>query len=368
MQVKGNGLSTERVRSILLIQLGDIGDVVLSLPCVKTLSEAFPEARLFVAVREKAAELIEDCPWTQGVLSVNKEQRSLFKEMTYQKQFFSQVRGLNIDLAFDLRTGTRGALLSFLSGARQRVGFYADDGKVWRNRLFTHLIQPETIPGQHVSEAYLKILTAYGLYAETIIPTLAVPKEKQEMAFRLLKAESVSMERPIVAIHPFSLWKYKEWGIDKYAELINWLTSEYDVCVLVVGSLDDRREAEKLLAGCSRGATYNFAGKTSIGVLAAILNTSLLFIGGDSAGVHIAAAVGTPTVSIFGPSSVLSWAPRGILHSAVFKELPCVPCHRKGCDDGEVSRCLKELTADEVMCVVRRRLDGLLAGSREPAR
>ena len=90
---------------------------------------------------------------------------------------------------------------------------------------------------------------------------------------------------------------------------------------------------------------HNFAGKTSIGMLAAVLKACSLFIGVDSAGMHIAGAVRTPTVTIVGPSSSVTWAPRGRQHRVVYKSLPCVPCHQTGC--------LEELTIDEVFSVVK---------------
>jgi heptosyltransferase-3 len=150
--MRGNNSISRDIRSILLIQLGDIGDVVLSLPCIRTLRNNFPKSNLIVAVREKAGELIEDCPWASGVISINQDRRPLTQEIAYQKRFFSRVRSFGFDLAIDLRTGTRGATLALLSGARQRIGFYASDGKLWRNRVFTHLAHLAGKPGQHMAE------------------------------------------------------------------------------------------------------------------------------------------------------------------------------------------------------------------------
>ena len=85
---ENNSISRD-IRSILLIQLGDIGDVVLSLPCIRTLRNNFPKSNLIVAVREKAGELIEDCPWASGVIAINQDRRSLTQKIAYQKRFFS---------------------------------------------------------------------------------------------------------------------------------------------------------------------------------------------------------------------------------------------------------------------------------------
>jgi heptosyltransferase-3 len=348
-------LNRKNYRNILLIQLGDIGDVVLSLPSIRALKENFQQANVVVAVREKAQELIQDCPWATGVIAIDKNSRSFIQEIICQKNFFLRIRKYHFDLVLDLRTGTRGAILAMLSGARQRVGFYASDGKVWRNRLFTHLYAPETKPGDYVADRYLSLLVAHNITTDNCEPEIDVPLEKQQNADAIFTKAQIPFDRPVIAIQPFALWQYKEWGLDKYIQLINRLVSEYNVSVIITGSPDESKQADEIIKQCRRN-TYNLAGRTSLGTLSAVLKTCSLFIGGDSAGIHIAAAVGTPTVSIFGPSSSADWAPRGKQHTVVQKDLECAPCHKKGCQGKGFSRCLEELTVDEVMTAVRSQM------------
>ena len=352
MLVKGSDISRENIRNILLIQLGDIGDVVLSFSTIRALHENFSQANVIVAVREKARELIEDCKWAADVISINEEKRTWIEELKCQKRFFSRLRGFHFDLAIDMRTGDREALLAFLSGAQQKISFYANDGKLWRNRVFTHLAMDEPIPGRHMAQYYLGLLEAYNIRTDHIWPEHDVPDDRYQKARALLKNEGVPSARPIIAVQPFSLWKYKEWGVDKYIQLIDWLISEYNVSIIITGSLDERERAGEIIKKC-RQNTYNLAGETSIGTLAAVFKACRLFIGVDSAGVHIAAAVGLPTVSIFGPSSYIDWAPRGKQHRVVHKDFQCVPCQDKGCHGSEISRCLEELTFEEVREKVR---------------
>ncbi|MCD6487463.1 MAG: glycosyltransferase family 9 protein [Syntrophobacterales bacterium] len=355
MFVKGNNISKEDIRNILLIQLGDIGDVVLSFPSVRALHENFPQANIIVAVREKARELMEDCRWASDVISINEEKRTWIEELRYQKKFFSDLRRFHFDLAVDMRTGERGAFLALLSRARQKIGFFANDGKIWRNRVFTHLVIPESNPGGHMTQYYLGLLEAYNIKTDNLRPEHDIPDDRYQKAKVLLKNEGVPSDRPIIAVQPFSLWKYKEWGMDKYIQLIHWLISEYNVSVIITGSLDERERADEIIKKCPQN-TYNLAGRTFIGTLAAVFKTCRLFIGVDSAGVHIAAAVGLPTVCIFGPSSYIAWAPRGAEHRVVHKDFPCVPCKNKGCEDSGFSRCLEELTFEEVQDVVKTQM------------
>lgn len=359
MLVKGNHLLTKDIKNILLIQLGDIGDVVLTFPCVRALRENFPQANIILAVREKAGELIEECPWANGVISINQDKRRLAAEIAHQTDFFVRLRRYKFDLVLDLRAGTRGAVLAFLCGARQRIGFHSTKETPWRNRVFTHLALSVEKPGQHRSEYYLSLLAAYNIHSDHIWPEFDIPFEKQQKAAALLRGEGVPLDRPVVALQPFSLWRYKEWGMEKYIQLIKRITSEYYLPVIIIGAAGERERAAEIAKRCGDDV-HNFAGKTSVGTLAAVLEICRLFIGIDSAGAHISAAVGTPTVTIFGPGSSVTWAPRGNQHRIVSKKFPCVPCEEKGCQGSDFSRCLEELSVEEVMPVVRSQIDMII--------
>ncbi len=210
-----------------------------------------------------------------------------------------------------------------------------------------------------MAEYYLNLLLACGLENENIWPELIIPEEKIQKATGLFKAENIPQARPVIAIQPFSLWPYKEWGMYKYIDLIRWISDEHKLPIIVTGSPDERPKADKLIEKSGRHV-HNLAGKTTIGMLAAVLKTCRLFIGSDSAGIHIAAAVGTPTVSIFGPMSSAAWAPRGPAHLVVQKKFLCVPCHQKGCQGSGFSRCLEELTVNEVRDAVNFQIDRIL--------
>jgi ADP-heptose:LPS heptosyltransferase len=359
VQVKGSPTITENIRNILLIQLGDIGDVVLSLPSMRALRENFPGTNLIVAVREKAGELIADCPWVNGVISIGQKKRSLLNEVRYQTSFVARLRRFHFDLSVSLRAGDRSAILAFLAGARQRICFYAHDGQLWQNRVSTHLNLLDYTVGQYVGDYYSSLMAAYNIRPRDPLPQLDVSIERLKQVKALFAEEGIPRDQPVIAVQPFSLWQYKELTLPKYVDLIRIIALEYGLPVIIVGSPDERGRASTIAASCGANVS-NLAGRTSIGMLAAVLKTCALFIGVDSAGMHIAAAVGTPTVSIFGPSSAASWAPRGPGHLVVHRNFPCVPCRQKGCEGKGQSRCLDELAVAEVMSAVEIQLEGIL--------
>jgi len=352
--VKGNGAPLARPRSILLIQLGDIGDVVLSTPCIHALRDHFPEARLAVAVRDKAAELLtECCPWLDEVIAVRKASRGVLGEAVGQLDLLRTLRRLSCDLAIDLRTGTRGAILARLSGASRRIGFFADNEAWWRNALFTDLLICDYTTDPHMVDYLLHLLESFGVPACSRLPELASPPARLAEADRLLATTG----QECVVLQPFSLWCYKEWGEENVVKLIRQLIKERKVTVLITGTAAEAARAAKIQQACGQDS-LNLAGKTSLALYAAVLKRSRLFIGMDSAGLHIAAAVGIPTVSLFGPSSPQSWAPRqGAGHVVVQKAWPCVPCREKGCQGTGISRCLDELSLAKVMAAVDQQLN-----------
>lgn len=355
-QIKGRKtLLSERPKAILLIQLGDIGDVVYSFPCARALKETFPDAQIVFAVRAKAAGLISGCSWADDVIVIDTERRGFWGEVAYQSQFWRQVRSYRFDMAIDLRRDSRGAYLAFLSGASIRVAPYSVEGKLLRNRLFTHLYEQQPKVGLHIIEHYMEPMAAYGINTENLIPKITVYPKMIAEANGILAAYGLEGRDNIVAIQPFSLWSYKEWKKEKMAVLIRRVREEHGLSVIIVGGPDERERAEEI-ALCAGAGVYNLAGKTSIAVLPALLQKCCLFLGVDSAGLHIAAAVGTPTIGLYGPSAFVTWAPIGEKHFVVCKDFPCVPCNRKGCGDSLVSRCMEELGVDEVYSVMRDQL------------
>ncbi|MFH0994069.1 MAG: glycosyltransferase family 9 protein [Pseudomonadota bacterium] len=334
-------------KRILLIQLGDIGDVILTIPAIRALRDNFPESKIVVCVREKAREIIEDCPWASEVMTVRKEQKRFKAAFLDQALWMRDLRAHRFELAIDLRTGTRGAIIAGFSGAGTRIGRFAADGRLWRNRVFTHLVTPPDETFQYAAEHNLNILSPLGLKIRESALQITIPSHRKQAAINLFSSEKIPMNRPLLAFHPFSLWKYKEWQVNSCAELIDDVRLRYDVTIVITGSSDERSRADQVVERC-RTKPFNLAGKTSIGELSAVLSACRGFVGVDTAALHLAAAVGIPTLGIFGPSPAVCWAPKGSLHTIVTKDMPCVPCRRKGCRDSEVSQCLDELTLKDI--------------------
>ncbi len=363
--LKGSAKPLDTKGSILIIQLGDIGDAVLTLPLIESVYQAFPGRPILLCVREHARDLMEDIPHVHQVLSVNKQKRTLKNEMIHQLGFIKALRKHRPAVAIELRTGTRGAVIAGLSGATTRIARYANDGTLWRNRLFTHLVRPTREYGQYAAAHHLNIVAPWGFRQKDPKPRIMAGARRRKRAEAIFRKARVPMNKPLVAVHPFSLWRYKEWQVSEMASLLDRIQGEHHLSVLVTGAPNERERARRLVEKC-RIKPYNLTGETQIGDMPAVLLACALFIGVDTAALHIAAAVGIPTVGIFGPSSWINWAPRGGNHLIVKKGLACQPCSQKGCDGSESSRCLKELTTNEVYGVIRKMLGEIRLNKEAP--
>ncbi len=332
---------------ILIIQLGDIGDVVWGIPAYCSVKLAYPKAELFLLTRDPFGDLLLDDPHITRVFQVKKNFRASLS-------LLEQLRKLRLDLVIDLRADDRGAYTSFFSGAKMRAALFYP-GLSWRNRFFTHLIDPEPVQERVLgaAEQSLKIIRGLGIKESTSVPRLVVAAASEQKVRQIIAAEKISADRGWITINPFSRWSYKEWGIEKWRQLMSSIWCKYGLPSIIVGSREERERAAELLQN-TPSPVYNLAGKTSLREIGALLKTSHLHIGVDSAAPHIAAAVDTPTVTIYGPSDWRDWAPPGEKNKVVLPYMNCAPCHQKGCDGSGLSRCLETIDADQVMAAVEK--------------
>jgi heptosyltransferase-3 len=358
MNIQRQHTLPENIKNILIIQLGDIGDVVWSTPAFRAVKEAYPEARLSILLREGNGSLLEADPSIYKTYEVKKYPGSFLVKAIRQIGFIRELRQEHFDLVFDLRSDDRGAFMAFITGAPVRAALYYGEAPFYRNRLFTHLLEPPFLKESFLgaAEQTFQIIRGFGIEAKTDVPKLWVSDETMHRAENILEDEGIhplpGPSDPWVTLNPFSRWPYKEWDVKKWAQIIDWLWKEYKIATVVVGAATEHERAGKTVQAYP-GKSYNLAGKTSLAELAGVLSLSRLHIGVDSAAPHIAAAVGTPTITLYGPSDWRDWAPVGDRHRVVVPDMDCVPCHKKGCSGKGRSECLETLGIEPMQTVIR---------------
>lgn len=353
-------LEPERVREILVLRLDRIGDLVMSLPALSDLRAAFPEARIRLAVgawSEPIARsapvddvLVWSAPWVGRPSEGAESLRTLFARAR-------ALRATPLDLALDLQGDVRASFLLWLSGARIRVG-YANTGG---GALLTHVVPlDETV--SFVEQNRRAVSTVAGTRAPSTHDPLTA--EERASARKILAAHGVPAEaRPLIGLHPSGGRLIKQWPLARWAEVARRLQEELGATVVVTGSAADRPLFQALAASLPR-VPIDLTGRLDLRETLTVLSAFDLFLSPDTGPMHMAAAVGTPSVSVFGPSdpgryfSGGSGAP-GTRHEVVRHELWCSPCNliRKPpaeCQEGEAPECLRLVTVDAVYTAAQR--------------
>ena len=337
--------------NILLIQLGDIGDVVLTTPTIRAVKETHLDARVSVLVFRPFGSLLLADPNIYEVIETARIRGSLFRRL---KTFLELARTLykkHYDLAINLRTGDRGALLAFFTRAKHRIGCRGVKKQFWHQLLFTSILRelkvapPPVHPGADQS---LRVIRELGIDTEDSMPKLYIAPNDKVRAASLLAKTGIFPGEKIITINPFSRWKYKEWSQEKWGEVIDRIWETYRIPTVLIGSAEEAVANREISSG-RESYTFNLAGETSLGELAATLALSTLHLGVDSAAPHIAAALGTPTVTIHGPSDWRAWRIVNAHHKVISQTMDCLPCNKTGCNGSGKSQCLDDLTAAPVI-------------------
>ncbi|MGA7594558.1 MAG: glycosyltransferase family 9 protein [Gallionella sp.] len=340
-----------KFRNILLIQLGDIGDVVLTTPTIRAVKETYPDALVSILVFKPYGSLLAADPNLHEVVETARIRGSLLHRLREFVAFTRHLRLRRYDLVIDLRTGDRGAILSFLTGAPVRVGRQGSENQFWHGILFTRIIRelkvapPPVHPGADQS---LRVVREIGIDTAVTTPKLFIAPDVRLRASAILAEAGIAPEAGMVTINPFSRWKYKEWSNAKWGEVIDRIWDAYRIPSVLIGSAEEVSGCQDIVAGRESHA-INLAGKTTLGELAAVISLSSLHLGVDSAAPHIAAALDTKTVTIHGPTDWRAWRVVNERHKVVSSMMDCVPCNNMGCEGSGKSRCLDGLAAEPVL-------------------
>jgi heptosyltransferase-3 len=330
--------------------LGDVGDVVLTSPSIRAVKEACPQALVSIVVTKPYGALLGTDPHLAEVVEVSKKRGPFFSRLREYLAFVRRLRRAKYDLVIDLRTGDRGAILSLLSGAAVRIGQPGMKKQFWHQFAFTNTVRDMEIalpPAHPGADQSLRILRKIGINTDDTIPKLFISPKDQTAAEDILESHGLLPPENWVTINPFSRWKYKEWSNAKWVEVINQVWKAHRIRAVLIGSQDERAGCDEIVARCD-GRAVNLAGTTSLSELAAVISMSSLHVGVDSAAPHIAAAVGTPTVTIHGPTDWRAWRIADARHKIVSPEMGCVPCNMVGCNGSGRSICMEDLEVAHV--------------------
>ncbi len=347
------------VRRALVIKLRHHGDVLLSSPVFSVLKARAPQVEIDALVYADTAEMLSLHPAIARLHTIDRKWKKLgvIGQTRAELALFNELKARGYDLIIHLTEHWRGAWLIRLLQPRWSVGpAVAGRGKSWK-KSFTHVQAMPSHALRHTTESNLDALRRIGIQPAlderqlTLLPgDAAGATVAQHLAGFGLKAGE------FIHIHPASRWFFKCWPVERMAALVERLQADGQQVVLTAApSADEKRMLDAIQARLKQ-PVHSLSGQLSLKELAALTQAAKLFIGVDSAPMHIAAAVGTPTVALFGPSGDKQWGPWGVPSRVITSNHTCRPCGIDGCGGGKISECLSVLTVDEVYCAAQELL------------
>lgn len=356
-----------RVQSLAIVKLGAIGDVVHALPVSAALKQAFPHVELTWIVEPMSAPMVEGNPYLSDVFVVPSEWKTNRLSAQSLGVFLAlrrELRARRFDVALDLQGLSKTALITWATGARHRYGY--DWIREIAPLLETRVPRrPESL---HIVEQLLDVARFLGAQAPQGAAEfpLVVPEEEEARARELLAEAGVEPARPYVVVNPsIGGGGYKGWPPERFAELLDRMAEAGQPPAVLIGSPGDLDVAEAL---CRRAARpiASLVGRTNLKQLIAVLRGAALHVAGDTGSAHVAAAVGTPVVAIFGRTDPVKLAPYGFERFAVHHRECCAPKCRHFHATTPINRkqkcltpppaCLAAVTVDEVAAAVTRAL------------
>ena len=334
------------MRAILIVRLGALGDIVHALPLAAALRARFGDARIDWVVDERHRELLELVPVVDRRIVLRTRSASLRRRLTELRRRLGREP---YDIAIDVQGLLKSAVVARLSGARRILGFSSPHLRERTARLFyteTH------DPGDtaHVIEKNLTLAAWLGADVSRIRFPLAVPASAALDAIR--DRRSAAGETSFVVLNPGAAWPNKRWPPARFGAVARWLRREFGLTSVVTWGVGDDTLAAAVVAG-SAGAA-ELAPPTSIADLTAIVREAALVVSGDTGPVHLAAAVGTPIVGIYGPTDAVRNGPWSADDVSVSRFSACSCHHQRRC---RVARwCLEDISVDDVVAAIAIRI------------
>ncbi len=338
-------------KRILVIKLKQPGDVLVSTPVIAALKEAWPHCHLTYLVPKGTEEMVAGHPGLDDLLVVARRQESWGEALGLVRE----LRRRRFHLVLELSGGDRGAIYTRFTGAPERLGFDHPGRPFWQRRgCFTRLL-PRPAVRMHLVDQNLEAVRVLGLSPSGPRLEFYWDRLVEERTRELLASQGLA-PGAFVVMHPGAGWRFKCWTPRGYARVLEALEDEWGLKVVLTGSR--AAHEQELLAAILRESRIktpiNLAGRLTLKELGALIQRARFFFGVDSAPMHLAAAVDTPAVALFGPSGAFNWRPWGESHLVLQKDWQCVPCGRDGCEGGKISRCLEEFEPEEVLEAMAR--------------
>lgn len=346
-------------RNILVIKLRHHGDMLLTTPVINALHQRYPNAAIDVLLYQETRPMLQAHPAIRKLHMIDRKwkKQGIWYQAKQELKLVNAIRGSHYDVVINLADQWRSALMTRLSDAPVRIGFAYNkrNNRFWR-ACHTHLISTQNFGQLHTVEQNLLALSPLDVPTNHAPVTMYYADEDWQAAQKQLHEQGVS--GPYIVIQPTSRWVFKCWEDEKVAALIDRL-QQSGLHIVLTAAPDQKERAmiSHILSLCHNPQVTTLAGQLSLTQLAALIDHARLFIGVDSAPMHMAAALQTPCVALFGPTKLQHWRPWGannrVIWAGDYAALPTPD----SIDTNTEQRYLSAIPVDDVVAAARSYLD-----------
>lgn len=343
-------LTLKSDEKILIIKQSSMGDIIHTLPALAALRRTYPRAGLFWSAERAFVEILDGNPCLDGVFTLNtRMQKGILKPAKALAEICNnalRLRGEKFDIVIDFQGLAKTSILSYLCGAKVRIGF--ERSREPCSWLYTHRVK---IDGDelHAVDRYIALLRALGVKDAPLrffIPRTSFNLEAIDKFLASIPQDG----REIVVIHPSAGKAANIWLEERYCELGDRIIEDFGALLILTGSRADAGLVRRIASKMS-GSPIDAAGKLTLGQMGELLRKAKLFIGGDTGPLHLAAAVSCEVVAIFGAANPKRTGPYMALDNVVVPEAACSPCYKWRCKSLE---CMESITVEKVYGLVKK--------------
>lgn len=345
-------IDLNKIKRLLVRGVNWVGDTILTYPSVQQLKSFFPQAHLAILVPDHLVDLWRTFPYIDEILSFRKEVK--MNLVWEDLRTIKTLKNKNFDLAIIFPRSLHSALQVFLAGIPIRIGYQSEGRSVF---LSHRIPRTEEVLRIHRIYYYQRLIEFFGKVETPPSPKIFLKEEDRQWADQTLKDLGVQDGELLIGMNPGATYGVaKCWPAERFGELGKRLSEKFQVRIILFGKKEEQSTVGKICQFLGRNG-IDLAGRTSLIQLTTLLERCRLLITNDTGTMHVAAAVGTPVVAIFGSTNPATTRPWGEKHVIVRKKLPCSPCLKRVCPTDH--RCMNLITVDEVEKVVQNKLEGL---------
>ncbi|MCD7878555.1 MAG: lipopolysaccharide heptosyltransferase II [Candidatus Gastranaerophilales bacterium] len=331
---------------ILVVRYRFIGDMILTIPFLRNLRYAFPNAQIDMLVSPNSAEVIENCPYVNNFIYFDTTRKHKYENINQKKKTFwdyvKLLRKEKYDKTYILKRSLSSALLCYFSGIKERIGFNTEG----RGFLLTKKVNYDK--NKHESLCFLDVLKSDGINPKDTYLENWIKEENTEKVKFLFKKYNISPNYKTAAINITATNEGKMWSINNFIQIIEYLSNEKKIQVIFIGAPRDKEVYNNLKYSKKPIIPpVNLCEELTLQDSLALLKQVDCMIGNDSGNLHMASSVGTKVIGIYGPMPFEKWRALGENNILLKADLPCMPCGlKKKCPNNKA--CLNLITPQQV--------------------